>query len=109
MTRKTIGLAVLAGVLCSLPVREVGAQAVTDGWMTVDAVEFNGVEIKVTGVPEGESAPTTRTAYFNLSDTRGVRAYESCERALFLALSKPGRYLARVGTYSACSVKLIAP
>lgn len=108
MTRKTFGLAVLAGVLCSLPVQEAGAQAATESWMTVDGVEFAGSEIRVTGVVEGQATATTRTAYFLSEDARWVRAYEGCQRALLLALSRPGRYVAKVGTFS-CSVKLVAP
>jgi hypothetical protein len=110
MNRKTFGLAVLAGLLFSLPAREAGAQATSSPWMTVDGVEFTGAELRVTGVVEGESTPTTRSAYFLYEDPRTLRAYDACQRALLLALGKPGRYLAKVGQGSpTCAVKLIAP
>jgi hypothetical protein len=97
-------LAALALVFFSLTPR-ARAQA-TIPLMTVDAVNLTSSSLSVTGIVQGDSEPSTRTASFlTLS---GTTQTERCYRLLLLALSKPGQYLAKVGPET-CTVALVAP
>jgi hypothetical protein len=101
-----IGAVVLA-VLSLSP--RVGAQSTSPGFMTVDAVDLGVHQVTVTGVPAGESTPTTRYAsYTSTNEALNLTRAEACHRALLLALAKPGQYLARVGM-NVCTVALAAP
>lgn len=106
---KRISVAVLAFAVVST---SHGAFAQTaPATMTVDAVDFNGYRIAVTGVVQGESTPTTHVISFSTTygtETQRAAAYDACHRRLLLALAKPGQYLVRAGP-DACTVQLAAP
>ncbi len=100
---KAISIAGLALALFSLaPV--AGAQT-TIPYMTVDEVTVDVGKITVTGVVQGETAPSARTYQ---PATSGDSALDRCHRSLLLALSKPGQYVARIAL-NTCSVTLVAP
>lgn len=108
---KQLSLAALVLAALSL-VPAAGAQT-PPPLMTVDAVNVGlapgTIKIEVTGVVEGASSPTVRSATFGVSPTvLDQLVFEACHRSLLLALAKPGQYLARVGS-NVCTVSLIAP
>jgi hypothetical protein len=99
--------AIAAGLLCFAPAAR--AQVVAQD-MTVDAVAVQAGQIRVTGVPRGQAAPTTVSIQFALgSEALQVAALEQCHRMLLLALSKPGQYLLRQGGLNLCNVGLATP
>ncbi|WP_242342059.1 hypothetical protein [Anaeromyxobacter terrae] len=80
-------------------------------YMTVDAVNVGTETLQVTGIVQGESSPSTKTVRWTLgnpSDTLKAARLEACHRSLLLALSKPGQYVAQVGS-DCCNVALVAP
>lgn len=80
--------------------------------MTVDEVNVRYRAIEVTGVVQGSTTATTRTfaptIYSSTDQAERSAALDRCYRSLLLALSKPGQYVARIGTES-CSIALAAP
>jgi hypothetical protein len=104
ITMTQLRLAALALAVFSLT--SVAGAQVTPIYMTVDAVSVAPGAIAVTGVVQGQSTPTTRSATFAGGDT--VSALEACHRMLLLALSKPGQYVADV-RMNLCTVRLVAP
>ncbi len=104
---KRLSIAVLAVVLLSL--RHGASAQATTGYRTVDAVEYDGYTIHVTGVPEGGSTASEVEILFQYNvETRSQSAREMCYRALLLALSKPGQYLVQGGP-NLCRLKLATP
>jgi hypothetical protein len=80
--------------------------------MTVDEVNVRPLSIDVTGVVQGSTTATTRTfsptIYANTDLAGRSAALDRCHRSLLLALSKPGQYVARIGT-DTCTIALAAP
>lgn len=80
--------------------------------MTVDEVNVTPLTIQVKGVPQGGTTSTWATfdgrSVSNQTDTERAAALDRCHRALLLALSKPGQYLARIN-WANCSIALAAP
>lgn len=77
--------------------------------MTVDAVGVGSYgRILVTGVADGEAAPSTRTIDFTGSFDNTSAARELCLRLLLAALNKPGQYKVRAGS-NVCTVVLVTP
>ncbi len=104
---RLVPLAVLALALFSLA-PTTGAQT-TNPYMTVDAVHVSESAVGVTGVVQGESSQSTRSAtFYYSSEARQLWALDACHRSLLLALGKPGQYVAKVGV-DTCTVALIAP
>lgn len=66
-------------------------------FVTVDAVFMAASFVDVTGVVQGDAVPSTWRAYFlntTNSDQSAAAAYAAnCQRAAFLAMSRPGQYL----------------
>lgn len=70
-----------------------GAQATTPYkvLVTVDAVQIEGGELLVTGIVQGETAPTTwRLMTATYSDPNVLA---NCQQQALLAMTKPGQYL----------------
>jgi hypothetical protein len=90
---------------------DAGAQTAPT-FMTIDAVSLAsiGFGLTVSGVKEGEAAPSGSTITFT-ADAAGLARFEACHRTLLLALSKPGQYVLRLGGgYNTnCAVAVIAP
>lgn len=110
---KTIRIAAL--VIAVLSLASVAGAQVAAVRMTVDAVsaKVSNVPLSpfvtVTGVVQGEVTPTTHAVFFTsgtVADQGPAR--EACHRLLLLALSKPGLYVAEVGT-NTCTVALVKP
>ena len=77
--------------------------------ISVDEVTVQSNEIAVTGVPVGDVTPVTRVAVFIYgTEADKISQREACHRLLLLALSRPGQYVARVGS-NLCSVALVKP
>jgi hypothetical protein len=77
--------------------------------MTLDAVGVGSYgKILVTGVADGESAPSTRIIDFTGSFDNTSQAREFCLRLLLAALNNPGQYKVRAGS-NACAVVLVTP
>src|SRR5262245_58104525 len=75
------------------------AADVTITFHTVDEVErddFFRVNLRVRGIPQGQTAPVAFEAYVEPSDGAGRERTQSCERMALLAASRPGRYLLRL-------------
>lgn len=105
---RSISFVALAVALCSLA---PAARAQTASLpMTVDGVNVTQTTIRVTGVVQGESAPSVRSfsVYATASDAVKVGALDRCHRSLLLALAKPGQYVAFIGP-DTCAIELIAP
>lgn len=65
---------------------------------TVDSYDVRGgpSQVVVTGVLQGEAAPTTLTFRYSATSSSSYespRTFERCERMALLAMSKPGQYL----------------
>ncbi|HET9449705.1 MAG TPA: hypothetical protein VFO83_02430 [Aggregicoccus sp.] len=65
---------------------------------TVDSYDVRGgpSQVVVTGVLQGEAAPTTLVFRYSAasgSSYESPRTFERCERMALLAMSKPGQYL----------------
>jgi hypothetical protein len=106
---KQVSIAAFALALFSL--HPVASAQVATPFMTVDAVNVNGNDwtLIVTGVVQGEAAPTTRIIkYMFGSEAEKIAAREFCHRQLLLALSKPGQYVVQAG-YNLCNVSLVVP
>lgn len=58
---------------------------------TVDAVEFTGSAFLVTGIIQGQSAPST-TSYRAGSSSSDPERASLCQRLALLAMSKPGKF-----------------
>jgi hypothetical protein len=75
---------------------------------TVDAVSIEGTFVSVTGIVQGEQAPSSwRVGYSGSGDSNGWAAM--CQRNALLAMMKPGQYLLEIGVpgyYSASICKL---
>lgn len=103
--------AILLVVAVAWHAPSAGAQATTTITpMTVDAVNVRYGAIDVTGVEQGSTTITRHTfspTYVN-TDAAKSAALDRCHRSLLLALSKPGQYVARIGTDS-CSIALATP
>jgi hypothetical protein len=86
------------------------AQTAPTPFMTVDAVSVRVDAITVTGVVQGEAAPSTRVMELRTygTDAQQAAARELCHRQLLLALSKPGQYVVQAGP-NLCNVALVAP
>jgi len=111
--KKKHSLAALALVLVTVAALsfapEAGA-ATTVPFMTVDAVNVTRVGIMVTGVVEGDAAPSTRTILFSVNppDALALSVREACHKALLLALSRPGQYVVQA-YMDTCNVALATP
>jgi hypothetical protein len=106
---KQISIAALALVLFSLA-PAAGAQTPT-AFMTIDAVSVGAYgSISVTGVVDGDAAPSTRNVEFTLVTDAAAKAtaIERCYRMLLVALSRPGQYHARIAP-NVCNVALVTP
>lgn len=109
MHRRLAVLAAATAAIATLSIGHAARAQTASAYMTVDAVNLGATSISVTGVPVGESTPTTRTVNLYGSPEAAVAAnLERCYRQLLLALSKPGQYVANVGN-NVCSVKLANP
>ncbi len=101
----------LFGIALAIFSLQPAASAQTStGYRTVDSVSISYTQIHVTGVVQGESAPSTAYASFstNTSDVQNAASFEACHRQLLLALSRPGQYVAKVGP-NLCIVALATP
>jgi hypothetical protein len=80
---------------------------------TVDAVDLNSITLTVTGVLEGESAPSSHSVYFVSSAPLGDAQLSGCERKALLAMSKPGQYtfsITQLTQYGvSCKLARVAP
>lgn len=95
----TRGPAIILASLLWVPAE---AQPRTEwNFVAVDSVETNGWALHVTGIVQGESAPTTYS--FNYGDDRTffIVALEACHRNALVAMSKPGQFRLelRLGQY----------
>jgi hypothetical protein len=77
---------------------------------TVDAVERTGNGLKITGILEGEAAPTGVWFYFSSS----LPTFDAtCERLALLTMSKPGMYVLSVtqisNSYALCKIARAVP
>lgn len=73
------------------------ATVTTFVFATVDSVDLDGNQFQVTGILQGEAAPTTRTFLIPIpGDGSGVSRTQSCERKALLVMSKPGQYLLEI-------------
>jgi hypothetical protein len=99
-------LAAVTAVMLFTQAAEAQVSASWQVFTTVDSVEGNLNSLKVTGVLQGDSAPTTQNLVF--SGTESVAAAAACERKALLAMSKPGQYLfsALWASAGSCSCKL---
>ncbi len=64
-------------------------------FVAVDAVKVEDNYLVVTGVADGDAAPSTRYVFFDLASTYGEIAapnLEACERFALAAMERPGRY-----------------
>jgi hypothetical protein len=106
---KRFSIALLVLVLLSL--RPGASAQVTYGTlMTVDEVKVTVAGFSVTGVVQGESAPSVKSISFVYgTETEKNAARENCARFLLLAMSRPGQYLLRVTEEGTCAVRLAAP
>jgi hypothetical protein len=106
-------------ILAALSLSPTAAQT-TIPLMTVDAVNVGigagqGWTLDVTGVVQGEAAPTTRSINFGMygtADALRLAQYEACHRSLLFALSRPGQYVARIGYQGGnyvCTIALLTP
>jgi hypothetical protein len=107
LSKPVVLVAALAALAVALAAR---AQTVPDS-MTIDAVEPRIGEIRVTGVVQGATTPSTRIitwAYASGTEAQKAQAYEACHRQLLLALARPGQYVVRAGP-ATCNVALLTP
>ncbi len=106
---KRFSIAVL--VLALLSLRDgASAQTTAGTLMTVDEVKVFAAGFKVTGVVQGDSAPTERDILFIYgTESDRTAARENCARFLLLAMSKPGQYLLRLTEDGSCAVRLATP
>ncbi len=112
-TMKKLLLAAIALAIFSLSPPPAGAQSsgTTVPFMTVDAVNVGEQgSLRVTGIVQGDSTPSTRTISYTsgLTDAQKAAMLETCHRSLLLALSKPGQYVVQAGA-GLCNVALVAP
>ncbi len=103
---KPISTAAVALALFSL--QPAATAQVPPAYMTVDAVRFNGYELAVTGLVQGDSAPSTRTISYSFAEPARTAALEYCQKLLLLALAKPGQYLVQAGP-NLCKLALATP
>jgi hypothetical protein len=117
---KVLALAAAAALLSAAP---ASSQAQTSTpppvvFTTVDAVKVDHMQLVITGVVQGEAAPSDRAFYFDFSVGSTYSApYEqrqSCERLALLAMAKPGQYLLEVqpaayGNYTKCKLSRATP
>jgi len=99
---RTLRAACLA-VLAALATTAVAAPAVgtriangeTVVFVAVDAMQVQDNYLVLTGVVEGDAAPSTRFVNFQLSSSYATIAapnLESCQRLALTAMERPGRY-----------------
>jgi hypothetical protein len=68
---------------------------------TVDAVAVQGAYVIVTGIVQGEEAPSTWAAAY--SSSTGVDFVAACQRNALIAMAKPGQYLLEIQYLSSTS------
>ncbi|NMO22015.1 hypothetical protein HPC49_37915 [Pyxidicoccus fallax] len=63
-------------------------------FQTVDSYNVvNHIEVEVTGILQGESAPRTVSFWYNLGNIDSAGHLTRCDRMALLAMNKPGLYL----------------
>lgn len=103
---KPISTAVVALALFSL--QPAASAQVPPAYMTVDAVQFNGSQLTVTGLVQGDAAPSTHTISYSFGEPARTSALEYCQKLLLLALAKPGQYVVQAGP-NLCKLALATP
>ena len=104
---KQLSIASLVLALLSLA-PAAGAQTATP-YMTVDEISVGSYAIAVTGVVQGEAAPSTHSFSPGYGDAaQQAAAIDRCHRTLLLALGKPGQYVAKIGQ-NLCTLARVAP
>jgi hypothetical protein len=83
-------------------------------FVAVDAVSVQGNTVVVTGIVQGEQAPSTWAAYtYGSSSVDPGQWASSCHRTALLAMAKPGQYLLEIqsqGSYPAyCKLTRAVP
>jgi len=74
----------------------------TKVFTAVDAVSVMGPYVVVTGIVQGEQAPSSwKVNYSGSAEANGWAAM--CQRSALIAMSKPGQYLLEIGVPSSLS------
>jgi hypothetical protein len=93
----------IAGLPLDTPAQTVPPTAYpTKIFATVDAVSVMGPYVAVTGIVQGEQAPSSwKVNYSGSAEANGWAAM--CQRSALIAMSKPGQYLLEIGVPSSLS------
>jgi hypothetical protein len=110
--RQTIAAA-LAAAAVLLAAGRASAQTVPYAnpakvFVTVDAVQVVESRVVVTGIVQGDAAPSTY-AVMSVSSANTYAFVPNCQQQALLAMAKPGQYLLEIfygGSYYASSCKL---
>jgi len=103
--RKTIAAALTAAAVL-LAGGRASAQLVPPAYpakvfVTVDSVQVVEYRVVVTGILQGDAAPSTYSVQSNVAGTQPAFA-QNCQQQALLAMAKPGQYLLEL--YSAGSL-----
>jgi hypothetical protein len=81
-------------------------------FVTVDAIQVRGATVYVTGIVQGESAPTTYSMYgpFSSDASANMVFAQSCQQDALLAMTKPGQYLLELSASNySCKLTRVSP
>jgi hypothetical protein len=114
MKRIALVAASLAAIFTSSDVARAQAAATPYVLDAVDAVEIRGSQLRVTGVVQGDAAPSTVVMDWSYFGTDRVALMQGCERKALLAMSRPGAYrLTLTQTYTSylpvCALSRVTP
>ncbi len=109
---------VMGALTAALIAGSAGAQVVPYAYeakvfTTVDEVSVNASAIVVTGIVEGEQAPSTWAASA-ASTTTPMEWASACQRSALIAMAKPGQYRLEIKastgyTIPVCKLSRVAP
>jgi hypothetical protein len=98
-------------VLMTVSVRSAEAADET-AYDTVDQMEFISTQFTLTGIIQGQSAPSV-TSYFVFGGTDALEKVSQCQRIVMLVMSKPGKFrltmLSVSGNFAGCRLTVRTP
>jgi hypothetical protein len=112
--RLALALAIASFVVPSADAQTVSVANPAKIFAAVDAVSMYPGNMAVTGVLQGEAAPSTWLINLGATATATYDLANTCQRAAYLAMSRPGGYLLEIyngtaTTQAYCKLTRVTP